>query len=261
MPTPLPGSCRGAAESCGLSLTTGGVAPRRLCHDRLTPVAPGAGFHCLEGDPLVGCVLARLPWVVAMVPGNVCHCPQHSLARIRPPALGYRPCCRPGGQAGSCQSVCPVWCCLLPPVTWPPWACMCLRCLLPLDACSLVCVLGVVCAWCVVCRVCVVSIASWHLFTCGRAVCALCVVLVLPFGLSPPSYLFLCWITLLQVFFCSLFCFVFCFLFLKTEEKRGNTCLHNRYRHWLRVAVLDSSLAVLLFASLACFRRPRPRVS
>ena len=65
----------GAAHPCGVSLTTGGIAPASLRYDRLTPVSRVAGARCLAGDPFLGCVPARLSPVVAMAQGDVCHGP------------------------------------------------------------------------------------------------------------------------------------------------------------------------------------------
>ena len=44
----------GAAQPCGVSLTTGGIAPASLRYVRLTLVAQLAGPSCLTGDPLLG---------------------------------------------------------------------------------------------------------------------------------------------------------------------------------------------------------------
>ena len=65
----------GAAQPCGVSLTTRGIAPASLRHDRLTTVALVAGPRCLAGDPLLGCVPARLSPFVTMALGDVCHGP------------------------------------------------------------------------------------------------------------------------------------------------------------------------------------------
>ena len=65
----------GAAQPYGVSLTTGGNPPASLRYDRLTLVARVAGPRCLAGDPLLGCVLARLSSVAPMAPGDVCHGP------------------------------------------------------------------------------------------------------------------------------------------------------------------------------------------
>ena len=53
----------------------GGIAPASLRYDHRTNVAQVAWPSCLAGDPLPGCVPARLSSVVAMAPGDVCHCP------------------------------------------------------------------------------------------------------------------------------------------------------------------------------------------
>ena len=65
----------GDPQRCGVSLTTGGIAPASLQYVRLTPVAPGARPRCLAGDPRLGCVPARLSSVVAIAPGDDCHGP------------------------------------------------------------------------------------------------------------------------------------------------------------------------------------------
>ena len=63
----------GPPQPCGVSLTTGGIAPASLRYDRLTPVARVAGPHCLAGGPLLGFVPALLSSVASMTPRNVCH--------------------------------------------------------------------------------------------------------------------------------------------------------------------------------------------
>ena len=82
-----------AAQPCGVSLTTLGIAPASLRYNRLTLVAPVAGPVCLAGDPVLDCVPAHLSTVAAMAPGDVCHGHRCSLAGLGPAALGYRPCC------------------------------------------------------------------------------------------------------------------------------------------------------------------------
>ena len=81
-----------AAELCGVSLTTRGIAPASLRYDRRTLVALVAGPLCLAGNPLLDCVPARLSPVASMAPGDVCHGPRCSLARLRPVALEYSSC-------------------------------------------------------------------------------------------------------------------------------------------------------------------------
>ena len=103
---------------------------------------------------------------------------------------------------------------------------------------------------------------SWPLrsLTGVCAMCAVCMMYLAPLGLPCFVPLF-CLAT--QVFFC--FCvpcgcsFLFSdFLhpFLEKREKTGNrVCVHHRHRHGLRVAVLESSLWVVLFLLLAgCWR-------
>ena len=60
----------GAAQPYGVSLTTGGIAPASIRYDRLTPVARVAGPRCLAGDPLLGCVPARLSSVASVALGD-----------------------------------------------------------------------------------------------------------------------------------------------------------------------------------------------
>ena len=138
----------GAAQPYGVSLTTRGIAPASLRYDRLTPVAPVAGPHCLAGDPLVGCVPARLSPVASMAPGDVCHGPRCSLAGLGPVALEYRSCHWPGGSAGSPQCVRPWGCRPLRPVPLLPSVHVRVRCPGPLGACSPVRALCAVCVCC-----------------------------------------------------------------------------------------------------------------
>ena len=77
-----------------------GNAPASLRYDRLTSVARFAGPLCLAGDPLLGCVPARLSSVASMAPGDVCHGPGCSLAGLGPVALEYPSCHAPGWLAG-----------------------------------------------------------------------------------------------------------------------------------------------------------------
>ena len=199
----------GAAQPCGVSLTM--VLLPRVYGTTTSPLwLELRGFAAWQVNPSWAvCWLAG-----AMAPGDVCHGARCSLAGLGPLALGSRPCCWPGGTAGSPQCVQPVGCGLLPSVPWLPWACLRVRCPWPLGARSPVCGPGVVCAWCVVCRVCAVSMASWRLFTGARAVCALCVVLVVPLGLSPCLFL--------SFFFLSFLPLVVGFLFFFNEEKGKN---------------------------------------
>ena len=197
----------GAAQPCGVSLTTRGIAPACLRYDRLTLVARVAGPLCLAGDPLLDCVPARLSPVVFMAPGDVCHGPRCSLAGLGPVALEYRSCHWPGGSAGSPQCVRPMgyW---FFPVPRPPYVCavswaagllftgvparfavLRLRCPGPAGSCSPVCSLGVLCCMCGV-------LGHWapvhRCACCVRCACAMggCVPL-------PPPLIF--------VFFCFLF--------------------------------------------------------
>ena len=188
----------GAAQPCGVSLTTTGIAPACLRYDRLTLVACVAGPLCLAGDPLLDCVPARLSQVASMAPGDFCHGPRCSLAGLGPVALEYRSCPWSGESAGSPQCVQPMGCWFLP-VPRPPYVCavsratwllltgvpawfvvLCLRCPGPLGSCSPVRPLAVVCCVCgvlgplapvhrcarwVCCVACAVSWATWLLFT------------------------------------------------------------------------------------------------
>ena len=142
-----------------------------------------------------------------MAPGDVCHRPRCSLARLGPAALEYRSCHWPSGSAGSPQCVRPMGCWFFP-VPRPPYVCAVswaswllftgvparcvvsrVRCPGPPGSCSPVCPLGVLCCVCgvlgplapvhrcarsVCCFACAVSWASWLLFT---GVPARCVVL------------------------------------------------------------------------------------
>ena len=195
---PLWAAALRAAQPCGVSLTTRGIAPACLRYDRLTLVARVAGPLCLAGNPFLDCVPARLSQVASMAPGDVCHGPRCSLAGLGPVALEYRSCHWPGGLAGSPQCVRPVGCWFLPvpsppyvsAVSWATWllfigvpaGCVVLhvRCPKPLGSCSPVCPLGVLCCMCgvlghlaavhrsarlVCCVACAVSWATWLLFT------------------------------------------------------------------------------------------------
>ena len=196
----LSAAALGAAQPYGISLTTGGIAPACLWYDRLNPVAPVAGPHCLAGDPFLGCVPARLSSVASMAPGNLCHCPRCSLAGLGPAALEYRSCHWPGELGGSPQCVGPWGCRLLRPVPLLPSVHVRVRCRGPRGACAPVCAL---CAVCVCC---------WWL--CPSS--------------SPPNFLFLLSFFLLCICF-VLFClFMFFFVFLKME--RGARA-HCRHRH------------------------------
>ena len=120
-----------------------------------------------------------------MAPAHVCHSPRCSLAGLGTVALGYRPCCWPGGSAGSPQCVRPMGCWFFP-VARPPYVCMCVRCPWPLGSCAPVCPLGALCYVCGVlgpsapahrcvrsvrCFAGAVSWATWLLFTAVRARC------------------------------------------------------------------------------------------
>ena len=133
-----------------------------------------------------------------MAPGDVCHGPRCSLAGLGPVALEYRSCHWPGGSAGSPQCVRPMGCWFFPDprppyvcaVSWAAWllfsgvpapfAVLRLRCPGPLNSCSLVCSLSVLCCVCgvlghlapvhrcarsVCCVACAVSWATRLLFT------------------------------------------------------------------------------------------------
>ena len=109
------------------------------------------------GSPVTGCIHG---------PGDVCHGPRCSLARLGPAALEYRSCHWPGGSAGSPQCVRPMGCWFFP-VPRPPYVCavswasrllftdvparrvvLGVRCPGPPGSCSPVCPLGVVCCVC-----------------------------------------------------------------------------------------------------------------
>ena len=127
------------------------LLPRVYSTMSLTPVARGAGPRCLAGDPLLDRVLASLSPVASMAPGDICHGPQCSLAKLRPAALGYRPCCWPGGSAGSPQCAPPWGCGLFSPNPRPPYMRTCVRCPRPPSAQSQVCARGVFCVFLVRC--------------------------------------------------------------------------------------------------------------
>ena len=128
----------GAAQPCGVSLTTRGIAPASLRYDRLTLVAWIAGPLCLAGDPLMDCVPAHLSTVAFMAPGDVCHGTRCSLAGPGPAAFGYRPCCWPVGSAGLPQCTRPMGCWFFP-VPRPPYVSTFVRCPGPLGSCSPMC--------------------------------------------------------------------------------------------------------------------------
>ena len=117
--------------------------------------------------------------------GDVCHGPRCSLTGLGAAALGYRPCCWPGGSAGSPQCARPMGCWFFP-VPRPPYVCTCVRCPGPLGSCSPVCPLGALLCLCGVlghlapvhrcgrsvrCFACAVSWATWLLFTSVPARC------------------------------------------------------------------------------------------
>ena len=140
----------GAAQPCGVSLTTGGIAPASLRYDRLGPVARVAVPCCLAADPLLGCMPARLSLVVAMAPADVWHGPRCSPAGLRPVALEYRSCHWLGWLGGSPQCVRPGGCGWLCPVPLLPSVRVRVRCPGPLCACSPVrtpCVFRARCPW------------------------------------------------------------------------------------------------------------------
>ena len=60
-----------AAQPCGSSVTTGGIALASLRYDQLTPVTGVAGPRCLAGNPLPDCVLACLSLVASKASGDV----------------------------------------------------------------------------------------------------------------------------------------------------------------------------------------------
>ena len=144
------------APSCGRQLwglpsrmeylsPKGGITPASLRYNRLTAVAGVAGPHCLAGNPLLGCVTARLSSVAWMAPGDVCHGPRCSLAGLGPAVLEYRSCHWPVGSAGSPQC----WGCRpLRPVPLLPSVPVCVLCPGLLGAYSPVCALCAVCVCC-----------------------------------------------------------------------------------------------------------------
>ena len=185
----------GAAQPYGVSLTTGGIAPASLRYHRFTPVARVAGPRCMAGDPLLGCVPARLSSVASMTPGDVCHGPRCSLAGLGPVALGYHSCQWPRGSAGSPHCVRPWGCRLLHPVSLLPSVHVRVRCPGPLGA-----------------------------YSPGCALCAVCVCCWWSRPSSPPI-IFLFFLLSFCVVLC---CFVFFVFFLKIEK---GACAHCRHRH------------------------------
>ena len=197
-----------AAQPYGVSLTTGGIAPASLWYDRLTPVAPVAGPRCLAGEPLLGCVPARLSSVAFMAPGDVCHGLRCSLAGLRPAALVYRSCHWPGGPAGSPQFVSPLGCRPWCPVPLLFSVHVCVLCCGPRGACSPVCAL------------CAVRVCCWWLCP------------------SSPPLIFLS-----VVFFLLCICFVLSCLFFLKKWKRG--CAHTAgtgMGNWCSGSVVSSGV-------------------
>ena len=147
------------------------------------------GLSAWQATPFLDCVPAHLSTVASMALGDVCHGPRCSLAGLGPAALGYRPCCWPGGSAGSPQCARPMGCWFLP-VPRPPYVCTCVRSPGPIGYCSPVCPLGALlrlcgvlghlapvlrCARSVRCFACALSWATWLLFTGVPAWCVACV--------------------------------------------------------------------------------------
>ena len=114
---------------------------------------------------LLDCVPARLSPLASMALGDVCRGPRCSLAGLGPVALGYHPCCWPGGSAGSPHCARPMGCWFFR-ITQPRYVCTCvvswstcllftvvparcvvlhMRCPGPLGSCSPVCTLSVSC--------------------------------------------------------------------------------------------------------------------
>ena len=159
----LSAAALGAAQPCGLLLSTRGIAPASLLYDRLTLVAGVAGPPCLAGDPLLDCARLAchrlLPWLqvtFAMVPDAA-----WPGSGQRP--WGTAPAAGPVGRLGR-------------PSASDPWG---VGSFLSLGRprCAPVCgVLGHLapvrrCACSVCCVVCAVSWATWLLFTGVSARC------------------------------------------------------------------------------------------
>ena len=180
----------GAAQLCGVSCTTGGIAPASLRYDCVTAVAPDAGPRCLAGGSPLRCVPARLSSVDPMAPGHVCHGPRCSLAGLGQVALEYRSCQWPGGSAWSPQCIRPWGCRPLCPVPLPPSVCV--RVQFP----------GQLGAY--------LPVRTWLVVTGARALCGMCVQLMVLLGTPPPPPL------LPPLFFSPFFCAcsVFCLFFL-----------------------------------------------
>ena len=218
----------GAAQPCGVSLATGGIAPATLQYDRLTPVARVRGPRCFAGGPLLDCVPARLSPVASMIPGHVCHGPRCSLTGLGPVALEYRSCHWPGGSAGSPQCV-------------PPWGCG-LLCRVPPLLCCVACVCASLtplaavhrCARSMCCAVCAISgTAGCRSPMCSLGVlCCVCgvwgyLVPVCSPGAPPPPPSVLCfsfWVSSPppRLIFCVVVFLFFCFLYWKKgrQEQR-----------------------------------------
>ena len=148
MPRPVGGSSGGCPAVWSISHHRG-YCSASLRYHSLTRVARVAGPRYLAGNPLLGCVPARLSSVASMAPGDVCHGPRCSLAGLGLAALEYRSCHWPGGPAGLPQclrpSGCRPWC----PVPLLPSVHVRVRCRGPRGFCSPVCALCAlrVCCW------------------------------------------------------------------------------------------------------------------
>ena len=185
----------GAAQPCGVSLTTRHITLASLRYVRIISVARVPEPRCLAGDRLLGCVPAH-PWlVVSMASVVVGHGLPCSLAGIRLVALEYGSCYWPGGSAGLPQCVRTSECGLLCPVPLLPCFVVSVRCVVlrmrypwPIGSCSLLCTLGVLCVRCpwpigscsTVCPLgvlCCVCGFLGHLATvqrCARSACCVC---------------------------------------------------------------------------------------
>ena len=181
-----------------------------------------------------------------MAPGDVCHGPRCSLARLGPVALEYRSCHWPGGSAGSPQCVRPMgyWFFPVPrpryvcAVSWAAgllytgvparFAVVRLRCPGPAGSCSPVCSLGVLCCMCGV-------LGHWapvhRCACCVRCACAMGGCAPLP---PPPNFRF----------FLLFFFFVFFFLEKKEKKKRKKKKEENRGARTLQAQAWAAGAAV-----------------
>ena len=244
----------GAFQPCGVSLTTGGIAPASLRYDRLTPEVRFAGPRCLVANPLLGCVpaclslvayMAPLPWFL-MQPG-----------RARTSGLGVplQPLARRVGWVAPVRWTLGVW-----------FVAPCPSAALGACACAVSwATLRLFTSACTRCVPCAVSVVTRRLVTGARCVRYVCVVggfvgdaALLPF-FCPCFFLF--GASVLLYVLCIVFIFFLCFLtfsyppllffFLEKEYKRkGGACT-------LQAQALASGASVQQCCVLRCGVRRR----